>query len=546
MSGLDGATRGAAFLDALTPQNGLLAGLKPISARSHYPTRHDANSAQPSAAGWQKPEPPPSDLPPVEPFDMALMPDALRPWVQDICERVQCPPDFVAVTAIATAGSVIGRKLAIRPQMRTDWFEVPNLWALLIGRPSMMKSPAMSAALAPMRRLAARADEAHAAEMESYKAEALAAKLRAEIGEKEARSLIAKAMKSGADADVRHLLTTEEADAPTLRRYLCNDPSAAALGELLRQNPNGLAVVRDEVIGLLRSFERDDGAEARAFYLEGADGKNGFTFDRIGRGLNLHVPAVCISLIGCTQPGKIARFIKGAIGGGEGDDGLMQRFRLMVWPDDVGQWRNVDRWPDSAARNHAFAAFEALDTLDPDAICVERDEHESVPFLRFSPEAHEAFLEWRNELETELRGGKLHPAMESHLAKWRKLVPVMALIQHLADGGRGPVTTTPTLRALAWSEYLRSHAERVYASVAQPQMNVARAIARRIQSGDLAGTVRVRDLHRKGWSGLSDRAEIAEGLEVLADFGWLELAHHETGGRLSQVAIINPLAREGV
>jgi len=32
-------------------------------------------------------------------------------------------------------GAVIGRKIGIRPQKKHPWTEVPNLWALLIGRP---------------------------------------------------------------------------------------------------------------------------------------------------------------------------------------------------------------------------------------------------------------------------------------------------------------------------------------------------------------------------------------------------------------------------
>ena len=48
-----------------------------------------------------------------------------------------------------------------------------------------------------------------------------------------------------------------------------------------------------------------------------------------------------------------------------GDDGLLQRFQIVVWPDSVGEWNNVDRWPDSGARNEAFRIFEALDSLNP-------------------------------------------------------------------------------------------------------------------------------------------------------------------------------------
>jgi len=42
---------------------------------------------------------------------MAFLPESVAPWVADIAERMQCPPDFVAVPVIVALGAIIGRKL---------------------------------------------------------------------------------------------------------------------------------------------------------------------------------------------------------------------------------------------------------------------------------------------------------------------------------------------------------------------------------------------------------------------------------------------------
>lgn len=496
---------------------------------------------------WPTPQQLPVDLPPVAPFDYELLPDSLRPWIQDICERVQCPPDYVAVAAIAAAGSLIGRKVCVRPQRKTDWYEVPNLWAVLVGRPSTMKSPAMSAALAPLNRLAAMANAEYEGEMQAYKATLLQAEIVADTAKKTAKGLIEKAIKNGSSIpDVSHLLNDDrESEAPVLRRYIVNDSSHQALGELLRQNSNGVAVVRDEIIGLLRTFECEDGAEARAFYLESADGKNSFTFDRIGRGLNLTVPAVCLTLIGATQPAKIARFLRGAVNGDENDDGLIQRFRLLVWPDDDGRpWRDVDRWPDTAAKTRAFDVYKTLDELTADSVQAECDQHDddALPFLRFDDAALELFLEWRTELENELRSKTLPDAIESHLAKYRKLVPCLALILHLADGGTGSIGAAAISRALDWSDYLRSHAERAYSSATMPAIGAAKRIARAIEKGELRGTVSITEIRRKRYAGTDEAAKVREALELLADHDWLTIQRIEagpSGGRPAEVCIIN-------
>ncbi len=46
------------------------------------------------------------------------------------------------------------------------------------------------------------------------------------------------------------------------------------------------------------------------------------------------------------------------------DDGLVQRFQLLVWPDTSERWVNLDCWPDAAAKQLVFEVFQRLDTLD--------------------------------------------------------------------------------------------------------------------------------------------------------------------------------------
>ena len=74
-------------------------------------------------------------------------------------------------------------------------------------------------------------------------------------------------------------------------------------------------------MSLLKWLDREDNAAARGFYLTAWNGDSGYTFDRIGRGLNLHIPALCLSLLGSTQPGRLAGYVRTALQGGAGDDG---------------------------------------------------------------------------------------------------------------------------------------------------------------------------------------------------------------------------------
>ena len=82
---------------------------------------------------WPEPVSLPEGLSPVADFDADLLPAKIAPWVNDISERMQCPPDYVAVTALVALGSVLGRKIGIAPQKNTDWFEVAEPMGLLCG-----------------------------------------------------------------------------------------------------------------------------------------------------------------------------------------------------------------------------------------------------------------------------------------------------------------------------------------------------------------------------------------------------------------------------
>ncbi len=489
------------------------------------------------AACWPDPKPLPSELHPVPPFDLELLPDSLRPWVADVCERVQCPPDFVAVPIMAALGTLIGRKVRIRPKAQDSWTVVPNVWGCIIGRPGTMKSPAVSEALHPLRRLEAQAREEFESAYSEYEGQAELAKLRRDAAKSRALKDLQRRDSTVSADDLK----VQRPDEPTLRRYTAHQSSVQALGELLRQNPNGLMVERDELGGLLSNLAQEEKAEERGFYLTGADGVQGFTFDTIGRGLNLRVPAVCLSIIGTSQPGKIGRYLRQAQAGGEGDDGMMQRFGLMVWPDSPREWHNVDRWPDTDARRRALAIFERLDALTAESVGAEKGD--DCAFLRFAPGALEAFTEWRSQLEMRLRSGEWHPALESHFAKYRKTVPALALILHLADDGNGPVSLQATLRALAWAEYLESHALRCYGATVAGEIAAARRILTRIQRGALVDGFKAREIDRAGWSDLTDRETVRAALALLVTHGYLievELPSTAAGGRPTLAYRIHP------
>jgi len=267
----------------------------------------------------------------VPPWNSALLPGALAPWVADVAERVQCPPDFVAV-GLLVAAAVIGQKVAIRPKRQDDWAVVPNLWGLAVGPPGIMKSPALAEARRPLHRLVTDAQAQYEEQMLAHQFRLAETKAR---GHDLARRLRAALEHDGSTQDVQQQLeAAARYTPPVAKRYLVNDTTVEKLGELLNPHPNGLLLFRDELSGRRHTMDRPGHENDRVFYCEAWNGTSAYTYDRIGRG-TLHIRAACVSVLGGLQPGPLERYLR-EVFGSRGDDGLIQRFSSPCGPTSPG------------------------------------------------------------------------------------------------------------------------------------------------------------------------------------------------------------------
>jgi putative DNA primase/helicase len=403
-----------------------------------------------------------------------------------------------------------------------------------------MKSPALGEVLKPLHRLEAAEREQWEAAHEAWEFDRRVAELAAKSNEREAIKAAHKDL-----ARARALLQPLDIPPePKSRRYVVNDATVEKLGELLTVNHWGLLVYRDELHGLLCAMDRPGQEGARGFYLTGYDGNQGYAVDRIGRGES-YVPRVCLSMLGGIQPGKVQSYVREAVAGGAGDDGLLQRFGLTVWPDIEREFTYVDRWPDNPARQQACAVFERLHQLQP---ATDAEPHE----WRFSPQAQSLYEQWVTPFESELRRDALHPSLVSHLAKYRKLIPALALIFALVDtpDSDNVIQERELIRAFAWGEYLRTHAERLYAAATIPETAGGQTLLAKLDAGKLTDGNGVlldsftpRIVALKGWAGLATPDAVRKAADLLTDYGWLQREAVPTssrGGRPSECYLIHP------
>jgi len=478
---------------------------------------------------WPDPVALPDALLPVDSFDADMLPSVFRDYALDVASRMQCPIEFVAVSIMTTFGGVVGKRCSIHPKAHDDWLVVPNLWGALVGRPSTMKSPAITAATAGVDGLVkeARSEFAEACEQSEIDGMVYDAE------KKSFKDAITKAVAGGNDIPTAK---PEKPSPPVEQRYITNAGTVENLIKLLSENENGIIQLRDELMGWIRSMDNPTSQDARSFYLEAWNGTgSSFSYDTMSHGHLCLETGACVSVLGGVQPSLLAGIVSSAEAGNAGDDGMLQRFQLLVYPDKGMSWKYCDSKPNSAFSMSLKLAFKRASEISGK--------------IRFDAEAQPVFIEWYSSLMKRLKCED-HLGMESHLSKYPQLMPAIALLVHVAEHATrsdtteiASVTKQAALKAVAWCDFLETHARRIYAMGDSVGVDAAAKVIQQVMEGKLSNPFSLGELQRKNLSGLKgDQA--AKALELLEQYEWvkLEVKTSPQGGRPATICTLHPKA----
>lgn len=528
--------------------------------------------------GWPKPSEVSKALPQVKTFNKNMMPTLLWDYASNSAERLSVPIEYVLIPLVVSLGSVIGTKLTIYPKKYDNWEISPNFFGAIVGNPSSKKSPSLSEGLKPVTHLVALAKEKYNTDKLEYEAQKELNKHIAKATEKQLGDLAKKLASQTGDDDSELNQDTLKAKAqelaqakqnddliPEMKRYITDDGTVESIGELESKHKNGMLVKRDELTGLLASLDNESNLQARSFYLEGFNGLGSFQVDRIGRG-SIFIDTHCLSVIGGIQPDKLDFYLDKAVKG-LGNDGLIQRFQLIVYPDPLANSKEKDLAPNKVSRDAIYSLFETIDSMQLDDFvrygASPIDEYHKRPYYRFSDEAYPIFMSWYDDLKARANEAE-HSIIAEHLIKYAKTVPSLALVFHLVDcidygGNLGSVSATALRAAFAWCEVLQSHMMKIYSAVTDSSNIKATYLAEKIIKIVKKGTDKTdktdwlehgftaRQLIRKGWKGLTISDEVLDALEVLIEHDWLRRETIEStgqGGRPTERYYINPRIKD--
>jgi putative DNA primase/helicase len=429
---------------------------------------------------------------------------------------------------------------------------------MIIAPPGSLKSNCLGEATKPVKYLAAKAHKQFEEANKNYQEELDAYEIQQDAIEKTLKkaykNLVTCPSNQNAEIEFeienykKQLAALNKPEEPFEKRYITSDATIEVLQEILKNNPGGLLVERDELIALLMSFTMSGHEADRGFYLEGWNGGGDYQVDRIGRG-STYVPHLCLSVVGATQPEKIQAYIIKNISALL-NDGLVQRFQLMVYPDFTKR-DYIDEYPDNAAKE---AVYKIAATIASDAFLkdckTKPSEFDDMPLLHFSFErvAQARFKEWLIALEKQIDEEE-SAILKEHWSKYRGLIPSLALIFHVitmvqtGQAKANPVTLDSLNIAIAWHPYLESHARRVYGMGSNLTEKVVEVLAKKLKQGMFDNGFSARDVYRKNLKGIGTDAEFAEiACEELEKLGWLRAKYISPakGQKAKTVYDINP------
>jgi hypothetical protein len=416
---------------------------------------------------WAKFDPPPL------PCD--VLPKVIEDYAFSQGELMGADPAGLAVSGLTVCAAAIPDHIELQVKEHDgSWRECARLWAALVGDPSRKKTPILRQAARPLNRIDAELARAYAEAMAAYQQ---------------------------LSADERKFT-----EPPKKKRLRIEDTTIEAAQHILKDSPNGVLSIQDELSGWFGSMEKYNtgrgSAKDRGFWLQSWNGGS-YVSDRIGRG-TVYIPNLSVSLIGGIQPAAMRKVIEDTV-----DDGLIQRLSpVMLRLATVGK---DDERPDATKQ------YEAL---------VTRLVEEPAPALtvKFSPgaQAIRRRLEQRHLDLTNCEG--FSAKLAAHLGKYDGIFARLCLIWHCLEtkNWNTPISEDVAARVESFLHgFLLPHAVAFYASMGSDNHDRLADVTGYILAHNLQ-VITNRDLARsvRSTKGLTS-LEVREVFEALDALGWL-------------------------
>jgi hypothetical protein len=282
---------------------------------------------------------------------------------------------------------------------------------ILVGRPGMGKTPPLDFAFRPIRKLDAKVIKQFKIDMENYNSI-----LENQKGKKDERPPLPS--------------------KPILKRTIISDFTPEALIRALNDNPRGVAVYVDEIMGMFNAVNQYSKGQLIEQLLTAFSGKP-LDVSRCSMPIPIHIERPFINIVGTMQTTRVHELVDK----GYKDNGLLDRI-IFVYPSS----QEISDWPiDEDSTASSFEKYSALweDIINRICeICFITDENNDYALqnvLNFSPETGAYFTDWRNGLIHKVNQIKDDGLVDSRVMKIPMITARLALVFQILRWACGEV-----------------------------------------------------------------------------------------------------------
>lgn len=431
-----------------------------------------------------------------KPFPLDALPAPIAQYVAKASQAIQCDPAMVVLPMLAVLGAAAGTSREVEVK-EDSWLEPLVVWSVIVARSGSCKSPAFRAAVSCLIDLDQR---------------------------------LYRDWEQGAASGVPE---SPGGRRPPCKRHVVEDITVEALAMVLRDNPQGVLLFRDELSGWFGSFDRytsgTKGADSSR-WLEAfsagpwrIDRKTGPEHER-----QFRVESASVCITGTIQTPVLKR----CVGSQHIENGLAARFLMAMPPVHPRTW-NPDGVPANLREQVATIVGKLV------SVPLQRDAAGSLKRTRMTltPAARDAWKEFfdsHSKLQAEEPHEAIAAAMAKHEAYVARIAGIFQAVKWAADASNGLEITEDSLRrAIVIMEWFTHETRRVYEIVEEDASTTRRrSLAEWIRS--VGGTVTARELTRSRREFKGDPKRAERELEELVkhgfgSFDWSE--HDQTGGR---------------
>ena len=448
-----------------------------------------------------------------EPFPTDCLPAVLRDFIEAGATAASCDAAHIALPALAGVASAIGMSRQLK--LKSSWRVPSILWTATVGDSGSKKSVGSGLALGPIEAIESQNERRFNRECRQHERQL-------NIWERETADW--KRSKSRGPAP-------EKPESPASRRVMLDNATIEALAPLLKANPRGLLLAKDELKAWLGSFDRYAGSGTsgsdESHWLSTYNGRPMLVDRKTGKYPTIHVPRAAVSITGNIPPGILKRSMNKE----RRESGLAARFLMACPPRQRVQWTEATI-PTEIERTYRML-FEELYKLQPLSFSDGEMQPVDVELNAEAKALFTAFYNQHNEEQLDLVGD-----LAAVWSKMEETAARIALVVHMVRSCSGEEGVDPGVldetsmaSGIRLATWFKNEMRRVYAILGESELEEEnrRLVEWVCRNG---GVTSVREVQQKcRWLKEPGRAEKALQSLVGSGLGTWESTQAEGGQR---------------